>query len=205
MFSILLELHILDAPTERTCHSFHSYSFLRLTHEMILPFSNNCDDKKFILLSEDFQNRFSSSVLIQLLNHKKWENISGVWGDVDRYWLQLINICLKKGSSFCELDLLKESFGWDLNEGPNVFFNTYKGMIFHSWKQLPYNCFTYEIWKLVNLFFIATFFKPPSLKFLQIVCFSLRLLISQKKVWIVSKVLMMWLGTDTIKNCFWHC
>ena len=79
-------------------------------------------------------------------------------------------------------------------------------MIFHSWKQSSYNCFTYEIWKLVNLFCIATFFKPPSLKFLQIVlCFSLRLLLSQKKVWIVSKVLMMWLGTDTIKNCFWHC
>ena len=64
VFSILLELHVLAAPAERTCHSFHSYSSLRLTHDMILPFSNNCDDKKFILLSENFQNRFSSSVLM---------------------------------------------------------------------------------------------------------------------------------------------
>ena len=30
------------------------------------------------------------------------------------------------------LDLLKESFEWNVKEGPNVFFSRYKGMIFHS-------------------------------------------------------------------------
>ena len=32
-------------------------------------------------------------------------------------------------------DLLKWRFEWNLKKGSNVWFNWYKGMIFHSWKQ----------------------------------------------------------------------
>ena len=80
-------------------------------------------------------------------------------------------------------------------------------MILHSWKQLSYNRFRHEIGRLVNLFRVSTFFRPPSLKFLQIVlCFILGIVLFHKKeVWIVFKALIMWLGTVAIrawKNIF---
>ena len=53
----------------------------------------------------------------------------------------------------------------------NVVFSRYKGIIFHWWKQSSYSLFTNEIWRPVNLFRILKFFRPPSLKFLQIVMF----------------------------------
>ena len=103
---------------------------------------------------------------------------------------QLFNIYLQKESSFFKLDILKESFKCNLKEEPNVFFDRYKGMIFHSWKQLSYSLFTHEIWRLVNLFRIATIFRTPYLKFLKILlCFILELvLFYKKKVWIVNNV-----------------
>ena len=74
-------------------------------------------------------------------------------------------------------------------------------MIFHSWKQSTCNLFTHEIWRLANLFGILTVFRPLSLKFLQIVlCFILGLVLFHKKeVCVVSKALIMWIGTVDIR------
>ena len=72
-------------------------------------------------------------------------------------------------------------------------------MILHSWQQSSYSLFTHEIGRVVNLF--RTFFRSPSLDFLQIVlCFILGLVLFHKiEVSIVSKALKIWLGTVTVR------
>ena len=122
-----------------------------------------------------------------------------------RWWGEILtpaNYHLLKGSSFFKLGLLKERFEWNLKEGTNVFFTRYKGVISRSWKQSLFSLlFTNEIWRLTNLCRISTFFRHPSVKFLQIVlCFILGLVLFRKKdVWIFSKALIMWLGTVAIR------
>ena len=74
-------------------------------------------------------------------------------------------------------------------------------MILHSWQQSSYSLFTHEIGRVVNLFRTSTFFRSPSLDFLQIVlCFILGLVLFHKiEVWIVSKALKIWLGTVAVR------
>ena len=80
-------------------------------------------------------------------------------------------------------------------------FNWYKGMIFHSWKQLSYSIFTHELWRLFTLFRMSTFFRPPFSYLLQkILCFILELeLFHKKEVWTVSKALIKWVRTGAIR------
>ena len=160
---------------------------------MIIPFSDNCV-KKFIHLLENFGKCITvPSTLMDLLNHKNWDYIwEQVPGDPERLWLQLINLCLEKESSFFKEDFLKERFEWNLKEGPNVLFNWYKGMIFHSWKQWSYSLFTHELWRLFTLFRLSTFFRPPfSYLLWKFLCFILGLeLFHKKEVWIVFKALI---------------
>ena len=58
-------------------------------------FWNNCDEKLIPLL-ENFRKYITApSILMYLLNHKKWDNIwEEVSGHPERLWLQLFNICL---------------------------------------------------------------------------------------------------------------
>ena len=55
---------------------------------------------------------------MDLLNHKNsdntWEDVSG---DFERYWFQLINIRLLRGSNFFKENLLKERSEKNLKKG----------------------------------------------------------------------------------------
>ena len=110
-------------------------------------------------------------------------------------------------SSFFKLDLLKERCEWNLREGPNIFFSRYKRMIFRSWNQLSYSLCTHDIGRLVNLFRKSIFFRPPSLTLLQIfLCFiSGLVLFHKKKIWVVSKALIMWRLLSELEKLYWYC
>lgn len=130
------------------------------------------------------------SILMDFLYHKNWYNIWDVSGDAGKLWLQLINICLKKGSYLFKKDLLKERFECNLKERPNTLFNA----IINS-------LFIHEIRRLVNLFSMSTFYAPFPIFFRPpFPCFTLRLeLLNKKKVWIISKTSIMWLGTAAMR------
>ena len=96
---------------------------------------------------------------------------------------------------------MKGRFEWNLKEGPNVLFNWYKGIIFHSWKNSSWSLFIHELWRLFTLFRMSTFCRPPfSYPLQKILCFFLELeLFHEKEVWIVSKTLITWVGTGAIR------
>ena len=103
---------------------------------------------------------------------------------------------------FLEVGFIKRKVCKKKKEGTNAFFSRYKGVIFRSWKQSLCSLFTHEIWRLAKLCRISTFFRYLFVKSLQIVlCFILGLVLFHKKeVWIVSKTLIMWLGTVAIRT-----
>ena len=125
MFFILQKLHIVKIAYFGWAHlkktSFlNSYSSLRLTHNMILPFSNNCD-KKLIFLSRNFSKYVTaSSVLMQLLYYKK------KFTSVHRGSLTLINE--KDDSSIDGVLYIKWSLNfhyWQLKLNGDVIFHYY--------------------------------------------------------------------------------
>ena len=117
-------------------------------------------------------------------------------GDAERYWLQLTNICLWKGSSFIRLDLLKEIFEWNLKGGLNIFFNRYRGMIFDISKQSSYQnnrLFTHEIYNHWRIYFVYQHFYISCPKVFGnsfMFYFGISL---------VTKAVIMWLGTGVYR------
>ena len=70
------------------------YLSLRLIHDMILPFSNNCDKKLIPLLKNFGKCIIAPSILTYLLNQKNWDGLEEGSCDLERLWPLLFNICL---------------------------------------------------------------------------------------------------------------
>lgn len=104
---------------------------------------------------------------------------------------------------------MKERFGWNLKEGPNVLFNWYKEMIFQLMKAIIVcSIFTCELWRLLFIPYVNIFRPPYSYLLLRDLCFLTGLeLIHKKYVWIFSKALITWVGNDTIRasKTSWEC
>ena len=82
-------------------------------------------------------------------------------------------------------------------------------MIFQLMKAIiVYSLFTCELWRLLFIPHVNIFRPPYSYLLLRDLCFLTGLeLIHKKDVWIFSKALITWVGTDTIRasKTFWEC
>ena len=71
------------------------------------------------------------------------------------YFLQLSTVSLQYFVSNLTCCLLNARLEWNLKEFPNAFVMRQKWIIFHSWKESPYNLLTHEHWALILRFGIV--------------------------------------------------